>query len=274
MEQKSLTHKNSILSYRVSGEGSALVLLHGFGEDGDVWRNQFDLFPHHRLIIPDLPGSGMSELVDNLSIESLARSVVAILDAEGVEQCILIGHSMGGYVTLAFADHHRERLKAFGLFQSTAFPDSEEKKETRRKGIQFIQRYGAQEFLKTAIPNLYGPVTKNEKKELIEAHLLRVRNFSAESLVSYYEAMIARPDRTHLLAMTELPVLFMVGRHDGAVPFEDAMRQSHLPRVSYIHILEHSGHMGMVEEPGESNKALLSYLELCERPMEKQSKEL
>lgn len=274
MEQKHFTYKNSILFYRVSGEGNAIVLLHGFGEDGTVWRNQFDLFPNHRLVIPDLPGSGSSELIDNMSMESLARSVVAVLDAEGVDQCVLIGHSMGGYVTLAFADHHGERLKGFGLFQSTAYTDSEEKKETRQKGVQFIQRYGAMEFLKTAIPNLYGPVSKNERKELIEEHLLSVRNFSGEALVSYYEAMIARPDRTHLLSMTDLPVLFIAGRHDAALPFDDVMQQSHMPRLSYIHILEHSGHMGMLEEPEESNKALLTYMELCETPLRKETKEL
>lgn len=273
MEKKSLTYKNSALSYRVQGEGNAIVLLHGFGEDGEVWRNQADLFPHHRLIIPDLPGSGQSELLEQTSMESLARSVVAILDAEGAEQCILIGHSMGGYITLAFADHYAERLKGFGLFHSTAYADSEEKKETRRRGVQFIRRYGAPEFLKTAIPNLYGPVSKKERKELIEEHLLSIHNFSGEALVSYYEAMIARPDRSHLLSMTSLPVLFIAGSHDGALPFEEVMRQSHLPRLSYIHILEHSGHMGMVEEPEESNKALLSYIELCERPLAKETKQ-
>lgn len=274
MEKKRLTYKNGTLSYRVGGEGNAIVLLHGFGEDGEVWKNQFDLFPNHRLIIPDLPGSGGSELMDNISMESLARSVVAVLDAEGIKQCVLIGHSMGGYIALAFADHHHERLNGFGLFHSTAFADSEEKKDTRRKGIQFIQRYGGAEFLKTTIPNLYGPVSKEKRKDLIEEHLLSTRNFLAEALVSYYEAMIARPDRTHLLSMTDLPVLFIAGRHDAAVPCEDALRQSHLPRLSYIHILEHSGHMGMLEEPEESNKALLSYIELCETPMTKEPKEL
>jgi pimeloyl-ACP methyl ester carboxylesterase len=274
MEQKQLTYKNSKLSYRVRGEGKAIVLLHGFGEDGTVWRKQFDLFPGHRLVIPDLPGSGSSEMIDHMSMESLARSVVAVLDAENIEQCVLIGHSMGGYITLAFADHHRERLKGFGLFHSTAYADSQEKKEARRKGIQFILRNGGYEFLKTTIPNLYGPASQKERKEIIEEHLLSARNFSKEALVSYYEAMIARPDRTHLLVQSEVPVLFVLGRHDTAAPFDDVLKQSHLPRLSYIHILENSGHMGMLEEPEESNKALLSYMELCETPLSKQTKEL
>lgn len=273
MEQKKLRYKDSKLSYRVSGEGKAIVLIHGFAEEGTVWRNQFDLFPGHRLIIPDLPGSGSSDLIDNMSMEGLARSVQAVLEAEGVEQCIMIGHSMGGYVTLAYADHFHHRLKGFGLFHSTAYADSEEKKETRRKGVDFIRRHGSAEFLKTSTPNLFAPASRNERRELVEEHLVSIRNFSSEALVNYYEAMIARPDRTHLLAMTELPVLFVVGRHDTAGSFDDALKQSHMPRLSYIHILENSGHMGMLEEPEESNKALISYIELCETALSKESKE-
>lgn len=266
MEQKQLTFRDRTLSYRVSGAGPAIVLLHGFGENSTVWRNQVDLFPHYRLVIPDLPGSGSSQMIDNMSMEGLAHSVLAVLEAEKIDHCVMIGHSMGGYITLAFADHYKHKLKGFGLFHSTAYADSEEKKETRRKGIQFIRQHGALEFLKTTTPNLYAPESQKERRDLIEEHLLSVHNFSSEALVSYYEAMMSRPDRSHLLRLTQVPVLFIVGRHDTAVPFDDAMQQSHLPRLSYIHILENSGHMGMVEEPAESNKALLSYLKLCEIP--------
>jgi len=269
MEQRMLDYKDGHLSYRIHGEGNAIVLLHGFGEESSVWRKQLDLFPAHRLLIPDLPGSGSSDLVVNMSMEGLARSVLTILDAEKIDRCVMIGHSMGGYITLAFVDHYGERLSGFGLFHSTAYADTEEKKDTRRKGIQFIRQYGALEFLKTSTPNLYAPEHREARKALIEEHLASVHNFSAEALVSYYEAMMARPDRTHLLRTTELPVLFIIGRHDTAVPFEDALQQSHMPRLSYIHILENSGHMGMVEEPEEAAKALISYIELCETPLDK-----
>jgi pimeloyl-ACP methyl ester carboxylesterase len=274
VEQRAITYKNSRLSYRVSGTGNTIVLLHGFGEEGSVWRNQENLFPHHRLIIPDLPGSGLSESIDKVSMEGLASSVLAVLDAEKIDRCVMIGHSMGGYITLAFADHYGERLSGFGLFHSTAYADSEEKKETRRKGIAFVEQHGALEFLKTTTPNLYAPEHREERKALIDEHLASVYNFSAEALVSYYKAMMARPDRTHLLRTTELPVLFVIGRHDTAVPFDDAMQQSHLPRLSYIHILENSGHMGMLEEPDEAAKALLSYIKLCGTPLNQKKEEL
>src|SRR5688572_9814357 len=119
MEQKEINYNGSRLSYKVSGQGSAIVLLHGFGEDSTVWRNQETIFPDHRLLIPDLPGSGSSAIIVNMSMEGLAQSVLAVLDAEQIDRCVLIGHSMGGYITLAFAEHFGERLTGFGLFHST-----------------------------------------------------------------------------------------------------------------------------------------------------------
>jgi pimeloyl-ACP methyl ester carboxylesterase len=175
-----------------------------------------------------------------------------------------IGHSMGGYVALAFAEKYPEFLKAVGLFHSTAFADTEEKKETRRKGISFIQQHGGPEFLKTTIPNLYAPVTKEVRPELIEQQLAGVNNFSGEALVRYYEAMMQRPDRTEVLRNSKVPVLFIMGRFDTAVPLEDMLKQCHLPKVSYIHILERSGHNGMIEEGPESNKNLSDFITTIE----------
>jgi pimeloyl-ACP methyl ester carboxylesterase len=178
---------------------------------------------------------------------------------------ILIGHSMGGYITLAFAEKYPFQLSAFGLFHSTAFADSEEKKEVRQKGIRFMEEHGAAEFLKTAIPNLYSPQTKEAHPEWIREHLAVVHNFSAPVLVSYYKAMMQRPDRTDVLKTSHLPVLFVMGQHDSAVPLQDGLKQCHLPHLSYIHILEQSGHMGMIEEKEETNRILVEFVNTIEK---------
>ncbi|HEY0042602.1 MAG TPA: alpha/beta hydrolase, partial [Flavisolibacter sp.] len=177
---------------------------------------------------------------------------------------VLIGHSMGGYVTLAFAEKYPTALNAFGLFHSTAFADSEEKKETRRKGIAFIEEHGAYEFLKTATSNLYAPVTKAEKGQLIDEHLKTVRNADGAALVTYYQSMIKRPDRTAVLKNSRVPVLFVMGRHDNAVPLSDGLKQCHLPQLSYIELLEHAGHMGMVEEAEQTNAILNMFMKSLE----------
>lgn len=123
-----IDYSNCSLFYRIIGEGQPIVLLHGFAEDGDIWDQQaVYLKNNYLLIIPDLPGSGRSELSDDVSMEAMAGAVYAILEKEKVAEVIMIGHSMGGYVTLAFAERFPSLLKAFGLFHSTAFADSEEK---------------------------------------------------------------------------------------------------------------------------------------------------
>ena len=260
--------------YRVLGQGKPVMLVHGFGETGDVWNDQVDFLNHDfRLIVPDLPGSGQSELIDDMSMEGMAEVLKQILDKEiselsephqtspeGGGRVRLIGHSMGGYITVAFVEKYESLLRAFGLFHSSAFADTEEKKATRRKGIEFIKENGAFEFLKTSTPNLFAQRTKDESPELVGQFIQSLNNFSAEALVSYYESMIRRPDRTDLLRNTKLPVLFIFGEHDKAVPLEDVLKQCHLPEKSYFHVLHQSGHMGMLEETEKSNRLLEEFL--------------
>lgn len=260
MHPKQIKYNGKALAYNVAGSGPVVVLVHGFGEDGSIWHHQVEsLQSTFTVIIPHLPGSGGSHLQENMRIEALAESVNAILQAEGVTSCVMIGHSMGGYVTLAFAEQYKKVLKGFGLFHSTAFADNDEKKTTRQKGIEFIKQHGAQAFLKTTLPNLYSPATKQTDPALIEQQLAAVSYFSDAALINYYQAMMARPDRTHVL-QTDLPVLFVLGQHDTAVPPADSWKQAHLPQKSYIHMLYDTAHMGMVEEAEKTNALLNEYL--------------
>ena len=261
MQDKQILYNDRKLAYSVAGSGKAVVLVHGFGEDGSIWQQQVQALQNaFKVIVPQLPGSGASDLQQDMSMEGLAESVKAILDAEGITECAMIGHSMGGYVTLAFAEKFERKLRGFGLFHSTAFADSEEKKATRQKGIEFIKQNGAYAFLKTTLPNLYSPATKETTPALLQQHLQVVDYFTPEALIQYYQAMMARPDRTEVLKQTTLPVLFVLGKWDAAVPPEDGWKQCYLPQKSYIHMLDGSGHMGMIEEAEKSNQLLLHYL--------------
>jgi len=265
---KSLEIAGKKIFYRVLGSGKPVMLVHGFGETGEVWKNQIHfLGANFQLIIPDLPGSGQSEIIDDMSMEGMAESLKIILDEEnsgltppGSLKVSMIGHSMGGYIALAFADKYPDLLAALGLFHSTAFADNEEKKETRKKGIDFILKHGAFEFLKNSTPNLFSPFSRTEKPELIDGFIASLNNFSSRSLVSYYEAMMKRPDRTYILKIKELPILFVMGEFDNAIPLQDGLMQAHMPEKSYIHILHQSGHMGMLEEIDNSNHILNKYL--------------
>jgi pimeloyl-ACP methyl ester carboxylesterase len=256
-----VSYNGKQLHYQCAGKGDAVVLLHGFGEDSSVWQAQKEhLQPFFQVLLPDLPGSGRSEPIADMSMEGLADALHAVIEAERLASCVLIGHSMGGYITLAFAEKYRERLKGFGLFHSSAYADGEEKKATRRKGIAFIKEQGAYPFLKMSLPNLYSPATKEKNPALIEQQLEAIKDFSGDALCAYYEAMMQRPDRTEVLRQSLVPVLFVLGKWDTAVPFADGLAQCRLPKIAYIDVLENSGHMGMAEETERSNAFLNRYL--------------
>lgn len=258
---KELIYEQKKISYRVSGQGKPVMMVHGFGETGDVWNGMAEkLAATCQLIIPDLPGSGKSDMIDDMSMDGLAEVLHAIIHAENIDRCIMIGHSMGGYITLAFAEKYWNHLSAFGLFHSTAFADLEEKKATRRKGIAFINEHGAFEFLKSTTPNLFSPETKKNNVSLMNTFIAGLSNFSAPALVSYYEAMILRPDRTAVLKNTSMPVLLVLGKYDTAIPLDDGLKLCPLAEKMYIHTLAHSGHLGMLEEPDKSYEILLEFI--------------
>jgi pimeloyl-ACP methyl ester carboxylesterase len=263
---KSIYYRESLLYYQDEGKGSPVILLHGFGESGSIWSEQINfLSGYFRIIIPDLPGSGASNMpafIDQcLTMEDYADAVNRILEKENIHICTLIGHSMGGYITLAFAAKFPEKLNGFGLFHSTALADSAEKKAAREKSIAFIQSHGPEAFLEEAIPNLYEAAYKSKNPEGLAKHVEESSNISAPTLISYYRAMIQRPDRKEVLQNFPKPVLFIMGEEDKTVNLQETVPQCHLPRESHMHIWKKVAHMGMREAPGKTNHTLLAYLQ-------------
>lgn len=259
--EKTILYENKKIFYRTYGSGNPVMLVHGFGEDSNVWSNQIEeLKSKYYLIVPDLPGSGRSEMINDMNMDGMAEVLHSIIHEENIDRCTVIGHSMGGYITLALVEHYWNHVNAFGLFHSSAFPDTEEKKVARRKGIQFVKENGAYEFLKTTTPNLFSPDSKLKIQDTIAAFIASLKDFSSPATIAYYEAMMSRPDRTSVLKATKNPVLFIAGEFDIAVPLQDILKQCHLSEKSYFHVLRNSGHMGMMEQPTEATQFLKEFL--------------
>ena len=269
MTEKKIIFQEAAIFYRTVGEGKTVVLIHGFGEDSDIWDYQVNfLKDHFRILLPDIPGSGQSEMVPNANIETYAEIIKSILDMEVAESSLqeaesvtMIGHSMGGYITLAFAEKYPGQLDGFGLFHSSAFADNEEKKQTRTKAIDFINEKGSNVFLKTSTPALFTKEFAEKYPERINELIEKDKKFTAEALVQYYKAMIARPDRTNVLKIFSKPILFIIGEHDMAIPLESSLQQCYLPVQSHVNLLEKSAHMGMWEETEKCNQILLQFLQ-------------
>ena len=270
-------YKGVTIHYTVTGKGQGVVLLHGFGETGEIWKNQIEfLSKSFKLIIPDIPGSGKSDYLLNADIETYAEILKNILDAVlNTENLItntntlskksnntfsLIGHSMGGYIALAFAEKYPAYLNSLGLFHSSAFADTEEKRAMRKKAIEFISSKGAAAFLKSSIPTLFTGNFTDKNFKQVKQLINKGKNFSADALIQYYSAMSNRPDRRGILEKFDGPVLFIIGEWDTAVPLQQSLQQCHLPAKSYISILTLSAHMGLLEEAEKANKILFNFL--------------
>ena len=264
-----INFRNKEISYTVHGVGKPVILLHGFGEDSNIWRNQIEALQNHCLIIPDLPGSGKSEILDgDCEMDDYAEVVKALWDKESVgkdeKDFTLIGHSMGGYISLAFAKKYPELLNALGLFHSSAFADNEEKIKARKKNIEFIKKNGAGIFLEATIPNLFSENTKKNHPELVEKLIMLSYNLSPEALIQYTNAMIKRKDSASVLKSFPKPILFIIGIHDEAVPLEASLKQCYLPGIAQVNFLQNSGHVGMWEQPDLSNKFLKGFLSFAD----------
>jgi pimeloyl-ACP methyl ester carboxylesterase len=265
METRSFEFDKHQMGYIKTGAGPAVILLHGFGEDHHIFKSTVAaLEKTYTVYTPDLLGTGMSlvnTFPSNFSIEYLADSIAALLQHEKIETCIILGHSMGGYVTVAFAKKYPQYLKGFGLLHSTALPDTPIKIENRMRGISFIQKFGAATFLATTAPNLFGSFTQKNHPQLITEFVQSIPAFSNEALTCYYQAMMARPDLTFFLETTSLPVLYILGDQDTPVALEDTLPQTKMPKRAYLYVLENCGHMGMLEQPTNFNNAVLDFLD-------------
>ena len=254
------------LAYKEAGKGMPVVLVHGFCETKEIWNHFIPaLAKHHRVIAIDLAGFGENQpLTHALTIGDMAEDVYHLLRDLQVEQCVMIGHSLGGYVSLAFAEKFSQRLRGLGLFHSTAHSDSIEKKQGRTKTIEFIDRYGVEEFVEEFVTPLFFEGRRKELKDAIKFVTDMGKNTPKSTVIEVIKAMRDRKDRTKVLEKATFPVLFIVGRNDTAVNFAHSSTQFMIPEDASIHILSSTGHMGMFEREKETLRIVKHFLEEIE----------
>lgn len=236
--------------YTDQGKGFPVVLIHGFCETHEVWtRFAQQLANDFRVISVDLPGFGKSKsLPEGFSIADAALKVNALLKQLGVEKCVSVGHSLGGYVTLAMVNQHATLFSGFGLFHSTAYADSEERKGSRNKVIEFVSKNGVPAFIETFIPPLFYNKTNPEIPFAVKMAL----KTSQPALIGYAKAMRDRPDLTSVIEKFKGPIMFIAGEKDTVIPADTLQKQAKLAAKPYLHIVQDAAHMGMFEKEAET----------------------
>ena len=239
-----------------------VVLLHGYLENLNVWDDFTGLLQGHvRVISPDLPGHGISEIKgDTHTMEFLADVVAAALRELGVEKCTPVGHSMGGYVALALAARHPELLDGLVLFSSTPNPDSEAKHLDREREIAIV-RGGKKELLSRTLPAKgFAPENRarfaDEAEDLAELTMLT----EDEGIVALLRGMAARADQNEMMRALKVPQLLIFGRHDEYISPETAASVIAAQPQAQVAWLEHSGHNGFIEEPAKAAETILDFL--------------
>ena len=253
-------NSTNIASFIQNGDQIPIVFLHGFCEDSSIWDDFITEFTNFHIIRIDLPGFGKSDFIKNCSISDMASVVGVVLNDLKIENCILVGHSMGGYVALEFAKKFAEKIKGLCLFHSQPFADTPIKKENRRKSIEFVQKNGPIYFVKQLIPKLFAPRFGSKSSLTISKLILAASRYKKEGIINALEAMINRADNRDVLEQAIFPVLFIVGSEDIAIPTENSLKQLSFPNISDIHILDGVGHMGMFEARNECTSIIKNFV--------------
>ncbi|MEK3733468.1 MULTISPECIES: alpha/beta fold hydrolase [unclassified Paenibacillus] len=250
----------STICYVDQGQGQPLILLHGFCGSSAYWEQVLPHLAGFRVIVPDLRGHGRSDApVGPYTIEQMADDVLHLMDELGIPSAVLLGHSLGGYIALSFAQRYAARLKGFGLIHSTAYPDSEEAKEKRLKAVSTIQNDGITAFVDGLVPGLFAEGAEKTMPECIQRAKEIGYLTPPQGAAGAAMAMRERPDRRAVLNASVLPILLVAGEKDGLVPVERTFTADHEPVTQVV--IEGAGHMSMMEAPEKLATAIRSFMD-------------
>lgn len=232
-----------------TGKGLPVVLVHGYPLNHQIWTHQFPLSSHYHIYAPDLPGFGQSRLQVIHSMEEYADKISQSLETRGLDKVVMFGHSMGGYITLAFAEKYPEKILGLGLINSRATVDSETTKKYRHDQMLKIKNEGPAEALGAMSSRLLAPETLDSKPHVVDAFKKILETATAEGMILALHAMAVRKDHRDLLKQIDVPVLIIAGKDDQHVSAEESRSMADgLKKGTYVEI-DSAGHMAMMEQP-------------------------
>lgn len=239
-------------------------MLHGFLGSKEIWeQTRIALAKHFKVICIDLPGHGGSDCFGYVhGMELMAKSVKAVMDKLHFKKYVLVGHSMGGYTALAFAELFPDFVKGVCLFHSTAYADSEQKKLDRDKAIKAVKN-NPQIYIRATISNLFAEKNAKRLKREINFATQIATKTQRQGIVDALEGMKDRKQRDIILRFADYPVQFIVGRYDNVLPIESLLEQTKFCKHPHSLILEDSGHMGFLEQPAMCVKYLKKFFRVC-----------
>lgn len=250
------------LAHQVYGprEGPAVLLVHGFPMDRQMWRFQVNALASAglRVIVPDLAGFGRSEGMQD-SVDGYARDLVALLDRLRIPKATVVGFSMGGYVALAFAAIAAARLDGLVLIDTRAGADSPEGQAKRDALIAEIEAHGVRGLAMKQVESQFTEATRSTQRLLVDEVRMMMLRQPKGAVVGALKAMRDRPDRVALLRQVKVPALVLVGSEDKVTPPEAAKEMAGALLNAELQVIEGAAHLSPMERPHDVNQALLDW---------------
>jgi 3-oxoadipate enol-lactonase len=253
-----------MLAHDDVGQGRPVVLLHAFPLDRSMWRQQVEAIrDHYRVITPDQRGLGGSSAFDGApSVDQAADDVAALLDSLQVaEPVVLGGLSMGGYVALAFARRHADRLRGLILADTRAEPDNAEGKANRDKLIAFAETHTAADVLEQMMPKMVSEETRTQRPEVVAEVRRIAAGQSVPGVQNALRMLRDRPDAGPTLDAVKVPTLVIVGSEDTLTPPDMAQTLARGIHGARREMIVGAGHLSNLEKPAEFNAAILAFLD-------------
>ena len=248
LNKRHCLYNNRRINFTVRGKGNAIVLLHGFLENLNIWdETSSRLSENYKVVCIDLPGHGNSDSVAEVNtMEIMADVVKYVLEYINVDKALIVGHSMGGYVAMAFLSKYAPMVSGIGLFHSHFAADSAETKINRGRAIKIV-RDKHKDFISAFIPELFTEENRNIYKDRILVLQDESRLMSAESVIAAIEGMRQRSDMSKIVKNSDIPFMFIIGYQDPRTPMEMMSEQICLAKHNEVLILKDVAHMGFIE---------------------------
>ena len=243
-----VTHKNSSVHYSDQGKGRTVVFIHGFLENLSMWDDFVAaLSKNYRVVCVDLLGHGLTPSIGYVhTMDEMAEAVKSVLNHLKLRKYTLVGHSMGGYVALAFAEYYPDHVASLCLFYSSAKEDTPDKKALRLRAIEAV-KLNHKSFVRLTIPSLFRPKNRKIYRNKINTLIEQAQKMSVQGIVAALDGMRERPDREALLHFGPYPVLIICGKRDERLPMEYMKSQLAAPNV-VDRLITENGHMGHIED--------------------------
>jgi len=257
-----INYKNTPIHYTDQGKDSVVVLLHGFLENLGMWNAVVsELAKKNRVIAIDLLGHGKSGNLGYIhTMEDQALMIKAVLNHLRLRKYCLIGHSLGGYISLAFAEAYPNTVKGICLMNSTAIADDKEKRINRDRAVLAVKR-NHKMVVKVAIPNLFAEENREIYKEKIERLIDEALELSPQGIIASLEGMKIRKDRTSLLKSNDFQHLLIIGIKDPVLPYQPLIDQTKGTNTKIVELS--GGHMSHIENKNGLTTALKDFVKSC-----------